>query len=149
MIYSFLPPRSRPVAYPPYAPQPVQESSEWMRENELMMKGQLVPPTPYASPAHTQLHAEFMNSDIFQAVPNNSPIIVNFIDHVIGELIAQTSRGQAGTTAEGALPPRPQTEVPLEAGRTKLVGDQSGANKAIQDAIPALIQGQGQTPVAI
>jgi len=126
-----------------------QEVELAMRENELMMKGQNVPPTPYASPAHTQLHAEFMNSDVFQALPNESTIIIMFIDHVIGELIAQTGRNQAGTTAEGTLPPRPQDQQSPEAGRTKLVGDQSGGNQQIQDTIPALIQGGGQVPSSI
>jgi hypothetical protein len=37
MIYAFAPPHSIPLAYPPYAPQPIQQSSEWMRESELMM----------------------------------------------------------------------------------------------------------------
>lgn len=37
MIYSFLPPRSLPVAYPPYYPPVIQQTAGWMGENELMM----------------------------------------------------------------------------------------------------------------
>jgi 4-amino-4-deoxy-L-arabinose transferase-like glycosyltransferase len=37
LIYSFLPPRGGPLAFPPYAPQPIQESSGWMLKNELIM----------------------------------------------------------------------------------------------------------------
>lgn len=125
-----------------------QEVKLAMMENQDLMKGVKVPPTPYSSPVHTRIHAEFMNSEQFQVVPNDSPIVANFLDHVIGELIAQTARGQAGEGAEG-LPPRPQTQQSPEAGRTKLVGDQSGGNKALQDTIPALIQGQGQVPSGI
>ncbi len=37
MIYSFLPPRSSPVAYPPYYPPLIEQTAGWMGENELMM----------------------------------------------------------------------------------------------------------------
>jgi len=37
MVYSFLPPKSSPVAYPPYYPPVIQLTSDWMQESELMM----------------------------------------------------------------------------------------------------------------
>jgi 4-amino-4-deoxy-L-arabinose transferase-like glycosyltransferase len=37
MAFSFLPPRSRPVAYPPYYPPVIQQTAGWMGEGELMM----------------------------------------------------------------------------------------------------------------
>jgi hypothetical protein len=37
MIFSFLPPRSVPVVYPPYHPYAIQQASRWMKENELLM----------------------------------------------------------------------------------------------------------------
>jgi hypothetical protein len=37
MIFTLLPPRSSPVAYPPYYPPEIQTVSGWMKENELMM----------------------------------------------------------------------------------------------------------------
>jgi hypothetical protein len=38
MFYAFLPATSKvPIAYPPYLPPVIQESSSWMRDNELMM----------------------------------------------------------------------------------------------------------------
>src|SRR3990167_4868584 len=119
-----------------------------MRENELMIKGQQVAPTPFASPAHTNIHGEFMHSPTFQRLPNDSPVIQIFLDHVMGELLAQTGRTQAGTMTEG-LPPRPQGQSPVESQRKALVGDQSGGNRAVQDTIPALIQGGGQIPTGI
>ena len=120
-----------------------------MRENELMAKGQPVAPTPFASPAHTQIHGEFMHSPTFQRLPNDSPVIQIFMDHVMGELLAQTGRTQAGTMAEGTMPPRPQSQTPIEAQRKALVGDQSGGNKQVQDTLPSLIQGGGMTPPGI
>jgi len=37
MIFTFLPPKPSPVAYPPYYPPVIQQVSGWMKENELMM----------------------------------------------------------------------------------------------------------------
>jgi Dolichyl-phosphate-mannose-protein mannosyltransferase len=37
MVCSFLPPRTRPVVYPPYYPPEIQQTANWMKESELMM----------------------------------------------------------------------------------------------------------------
>ena len=37
MIFALSPPKISPVAYPPYYPPDIQQSSGWMNENELMM----------------------------------------------------------------------------------------------------------------
>ena len=37
LLFTLLPPRANPVAYPPYFPPRIQESSKWMKESELMM----------------------------------------------------------------------------------------------------------------
>lgn len=37
MVFTFLPPRTIPVVYPPYYPPDIQLASGWMEENELMM----------------------------------------------------------------------------------------------------------------
>lgn len=37
MLFSFLTPRIRPVAYPPYHPHIIRQVSGWMKENELIM----------------------------------------------------------------------------------------------------------------
>jgi hypothetical protein len=37
MIFTFLPPKTSPIAYPPYYPPEIQQSANWMKENELMM----------------------------------------------------------------------------------------------------------------
>src|SRR5439155_4903871 len=37
MIFTFLPPKPSPVAYPPYLPPLIQRTALWMKENELIM----------------------------------------------------------------------------------------------------------------
>jgi Dolichyl-phosphate-mannose-protein mannosyltransferase len=37
MVFAFAPPKTVPVAYPPYYPPIIQQVSGWMKENELMM----------------------------------------------------------------------------------------------------------------
>ena len=44
MIFAFLPPKTNPVAYPPYHPLAIQHIAGWLKENELAMS--LVRPAP-------------------------------------------------------------------------------------------------------
>jgi hypothetical protein len=37
MIFALSPPRTNPVAYPPYYPPDIQQTAGWMKKNELMM----------------------------------------------------------------------------------------------------------------
>jgi len=37
IIFTFLPPKPSPLAYPPYFPPMIQQTASWMKENELMM----------------------------------------------------------------------------------------------------------------
>lgn len=37
MIFSLLPPKTSPVAYPPYYPPDIQQTASWMKPDELMM----------------------------------------------------------------------------------------------------------------
>lgn len=37
LIFALIPPRSHPVAYPPYWPPGIQDIAKWMKEDELMM----------------------------------------------------------------------------------------------------------------
>lgn len=37
LIFALLPPRTSPMTYPPYYPPIIQETANWMREDELMM----------------------------------------------------------------------------------------------------------------
>lgn len=69
-------------------------------ENQQLMKGAMVPATPNASPVHTRFHIQFMNSEQFQQLPNESPIIFNFTKHIQGEIISQTQRELGGEQSE-------------------------------------------------
>ena len=125
-----------------------------MQENKMLMQGKQVGPTPYASPAHTQIHAQYMQSEPFQALPTDSPVIQGFLDHVIGELMAQQGREEAGNVGGASspqgLPPRPAgPEETSPRPRQKLAGDMAGGNKEMTATLPALIQGGGQAPSAI
>ena len=125
-------------------------------ENQQIMQGKPTPPTPYSSPAHTQIHVEFTKSDAFQELKSNDPRIDIMTDHITGEVMAQEQRagggmlsggdaaqgGQelAGPTAPGGSPaalapgtapnPTPQTT--------------GGANRNLLATNPAQIQGGGQ-----
>lgn len=79
------------------------------RENEIMAQGKKVPPTPYATRSHTDIHMAFMESDKFKEVVGKlkaqglaEQLIKIFSDHVLGEEAAQKMRGgQPGATQPG------------------------------------------------
>lgn len=74
-------------------------------ENQQMLKGIAVPPTPYATQAHTMVHLNFMLSPDFQNNPDEK-ITQIFTEHTTGEIMAQTGRAQLGGAQppEGAVP---------------------------------------------
>ena len=37
LIFNFMPPRTYPIAYPPYYPPVIQETASWLKEQEMMM----------------------------------------------------------------------------------------------------------------
>jgi len=116
-------------------------------ENQQIMQGKPTPPTPYSSPAHTQIHVEFTKSDAFQALPANDPRIDIMTDHITGEVMAQEQRAgggmlpggdvMAGPTAPGGSPAAlaPGT-APNPAPKTT-----GGANRGLLNVNPAQIQG--------
>jgi hypothetical protein len=78
-------------------------------ENQQMIQGHPVPATPYASPVHTRVHLEYMNSPEFinSKVPNIAQI---FSDHVTPEIMAQNLRqNSAGAQSQ---PGQPQGQTP-------------------------------------
>lgn len=76
------------------------------QENEQMMAGNQVPPTPYSSPAHTEIHIEFMNGEDFKKFADEETV-QNFSDHITGELMAQGARG-----GQSGVPMMDQTGAP-------------------------------------
>ena len=84
-------------------------------EDAQMMQGKHVPPTPFASPAHTRIHVTFMNgSPQFKQLGLNSPIVKEFTQHVVGEMMAQEYRSQQGAQPQppGSLGQQPQPAGP-------------------------------------
>ena len=73
-------------------------------ENQEMLQGNPIGPTPYSSPAHTQLHIDFMRSPKFKegVPPEDKKTLQLFSNHIMGEVMAQQARGAGG--AEGASP---------------------------------------------
>lgn len=76
-----------------------------MAENEQMIKGKALPPTPYAIPEHSKIHTAFMKSKVFQQLdmndPNQKAIIDAFSKHVQGEIAAQNQRGGVAPEIKG------------------------------------------------
>ena len=71
------------------------------QENQGMMNGEKIGPTPYSSPAHTEIHIEFMKSEDFKKLASEEVLQI-FSDHVTGELMAQGQRsGESGLQTQG------------------------------------------------
>lgn len=102
------------------------------QENQMVVSGKDIPPngTPFASPAHTQIHIAFLQSDVMNKAPEE--VFKKLVTHTYGEIYAITQRqGAQGGQQAGA--PTPQQ------------GPQ-GINAANQGALPAQIQGGGDVP---
>lgn len=136
--------------------QRVQQQIELaMEENKQMAQGIAVPATPYASPAHSRMHIEFLKS---QQVPPDAKIVQLFSDHVVPEVMAQMQRsGQGGTDAQAVAG---QITAGGEAPTNKLTATQSGeglrrgvSSKApkpqlsMEDLVPGRITGSNNLPV--
>lgn len=114
-------------------------------ENNLMMRGKVIPSTAYQPAAHTLIHVRFTKSPTFQALDQTNPIVQNFIDHITGEIAALQDR----QTGEVSGPLAGAEGAPAAGGAAPLPGAQNGANRGIQDINPSLIQGGGQVPPGI
>jgi hypothetical protein len=117
-------------------------------EIKQMMQGIPVPATQFASPVHTRVILEFMNSPEFQKVPSNSPIVKIFTDHVMGEMIAQETR--AGQAVGGSPTEAPMTGEPSAGGKSpgkmgngtlNKPGGMSTPKNKIGDVMPSLNTG--------
>lgn len=117
-------------------------------ENNLMMKGKAVPPTAYASAAHTLIHVKRTAAPDFQAMAKDDPVVQAFIDHITGEVAAQQER-EAGTVSGG---PAAQEEQMMMGGGegvstpNQLPTAQMGGNRKLGEIMPAKMQGGGQVP---
>jgi len=78
-------------------------------ENERIMAGEDIGPTPYATIEHTRTHIDFIRSKRFKEVPMDSPITRVMLRHVVGEVIAIQNR--QGISAQTRGPGRPGEET--------------------------------------
>jgi len=78
------------------------------RENELLMQGQPVPGTAFATRPHLEVHLAFMKSPAFQQTAGtNLGIMENFIRHVRTEDEAIKLREGSAASAQGQMPLAP------------------------------------------
>lgn len=70
------------------------------KENEIMMSGETLIGTPYATPEHTRVHLEFMQSNTFKSKADQN-IISNFTGHILEEWTAQMARYQGAGNIPG------------------------------------------------
>lgn len=121
------------------------------QENQEMLQGNKIHPTPYAPMQHTQIHIEFIKSKKFkeQSDPGNK-ILKNFTYHIMGEIVALKARGGQGAQEAQAL----QQEVggggqgvPGQGqGNLSGSGPQGGVpNGNMQDVAGPQVQGGGDT----
>ena len=118
------------------------------QENEQMIQGNEIPPTPYSSPPHTQIHVEFMNSPTFQDGADQAVTQI-FTTHVVGELTAQAQRGgeqgmQGGNMAQSTNGNIPSFQGQGQQMKAPQVG--GNTNNPLKQMIPGKIQGGGDIP---
>lgn len=122
-------------------------------EDDLIMKGQPIPPTAFQPITHTALHQQFTGSPAFQALKGNDPRIQIMVDHITGELTAVQSR-QGGMAPQGQeMMPGGQTPPTMGGGglparQQQTPKSQAGGNKTLTAILPNKTQGGGQIPRA-
>lgn len=70
-------------------------------ENQEILKGKQLPPTPYAMEPHTEAHIAMINSPEMMDLKPDSPELANLVRHIQGELQAQQQRAGAMAGAPG------------------------------------------------
>lgn len=99
-------------------------------ENQAVLEGKAIPPagTPFAPPAHTEVHIGFIQSPVAQQLSEEQ--FQNLLTHTYGEVLAIQQRGaNQGQTQQGPV----QQNL-------------SGQNQGNQATIPARIEGGNQVP---
>jgi hypothetical protein len=111
-------------------------------ENDELIRGKEIPPTPYASVVHTQIHVDYMNSEKFRKdVPvEDIKILQAFTTHVMGEIAAQMARGGGNMTGAGGGVNMPQGGA---AGGGQMIPPEA---MAMGNVVPGRIEGGGQVP---
>ena len=119
------------------------------QENAEMMKGEQIAPTPYSSPAHTEIHIAYMKSKPFKEdVPPESPILQIFANHVMGEVMAQKARGGQGAEQGQEAPPQ-DGGMTLQGEQPPEMAPGNGQNAEMAAAMPGMAQGGGEMPTGM
>lgn len=109
-------------------------------ENQMMIKGQEVPPTPNSSPPHTMVHLSYMESEEFQKNPDQEVTRI-FTEHVTGELMAQQGRADM----QGGQPAAPGGETTPTSASQGMQNRPGGmAQPSTQNPLAAKNTGQAQ-----
>jgi hypothetical protein len=69
-------------------------------ENQELMSGKQLPPTPFAAEPHTEAHIAMINSPEMMELPPDSPVLASLVRHIQGEMQAQQQRA----ASMGAMP---------------------------------------------
>lgn len=64
-------------------------------ENQEMLKGAQLPPTPMATEPHTEIHIAFIESPAMADIGGDNPILATLTRHIMGEIQAQQQRASA------------------------------------------------------
>jgi hypothetical protein len=80
-------------------------------ENDELLRGEKLPPTPMVQEPHTEVHIALIESPQVMELPPESPILANIIYHIQGELEAQKQRSQVDVGVN-----------PQQAGQQEAVG---------------------------
>lgn len=88
-------------------------------ENQQMMEGKPIPPTPNSTPSHSKIHTAFMKSKLFQDIiiqgtqgnPEAQAKVDLFTQHVTGESMAQQARAGG---SQGVVPSQPGQQGPQQ-----------------------------------
>ena len=94
MVYVFLPPKTSPLAYPPYYPPAIQQTCGWMKENELMMSD-----IPWAMAWYGNRQCVWLT----QNAQSEFFAIHDFLKPVRGLYLTPANHGQPVPLAMGAM----------------------------------------------
>jgi hypothetical protein len=97
-------------------------------ENQMMVEGQELPPTPFAPSQHTEVHIASINSPEIMELESNSPILANLTKHIMGEIQQQEQRKSQMAQEQGPgmqyKPPSGPSAI-SQGGSSQVTGDQA------------------------
>jgi len=105
-------------------------------ENEEMLQGKQLPPTPYAPEPHTEVHIAFINSPKMANEGRESQILAIITRHIAGEIQAQQQRqsqtpGQVNQALGQPGQPPPQGYKPPSGPTSPVMPNQTEGNQAM------------------